>query len=76
VEVFRFAGKVYSSALLPASPERVIRQFEAVSPYVEKILIFEYPGLINRLGSPASAGPAESAELYEGLLKNGYLKGR
>jgi hypothetical protein len=74
VEVFRFAGKVYNSALLPAPPERVIRQLEAVSPYVEKILIFEYPGLINRPGSPAFAGPAESVELYEGLAKHGYLK--
>jgi hypothetical protein len=74
VEVFRFAGKVYNSALLPAPPERVIRQLEAVSSYVEKILIFEYPGLINRAGSPAFAGPAESVELYEGLAKHGYLK--
>ena len=73
VEVFRFAGKVYNSALIPASPERVIEQLEAVSPYVEKILIFEYPGLINRPGSPAFAGPAESVELYEGLAKYGTL---
>ncbi len=51
VEVFRFAGTVYKSALLPAPAERVIRQLEAVSPFVEKILIFEYPGLINRPGS-------------------------
>jgi Domain of unknown function (DUF4434) len=75
VEVFRFAGNVYKSALLPAPAERVIRQLEAVSPYVEKILIFEYPGLINKPGSPAVAGPPESAELYEGLAKHGYLKG-
>jgi hypothetical protein len=74
VEVFRFAGTVYKSALLPAPAERVIRQLEAVTPYVEKILIFEYPGLINKPGSPAFAGPAESVELYEGLAKQGYLK--
>jgi Domain of unknown function (DUF4434) len=74
VEVFRFAGKVYGSALLPAPAERVIRQLEAVSPYVEKILIFEYPGLINKPGSPAFAGPAESVELFEGLAKHGYLR--
>ena len=75
VEVFRFAGTVYKSALLPAPAERVIRQLEAVSPYVEKILIYEYPGLINRPGSPAFAGPPESVELYEGLAKQGYLQG-
>jgi len=75
VEVFRFAGTVYKSALLPAPAERVIRQLDAVSPYVEKILVFEYPGLINRPGSLAFAGPAESVGLYEGLAKQGYLKG-
>ena len=75
VEVFRFAGKVYNSALLPAPPGRVIRQLEAVSPYVEKILIFQYGGLINRPGSPSFAGPAGSVELYKGLTKHGYLKG-
>jgi len=74
VEVFRFAGKVYSSALLPAPAERVIRQLEAVSPYVEKILIYQYGGLINRPGSPSFVGPAESARLYEGLAESGYLK--
>lgn len=75
VEVFQFEGKVYNSALLPASPERVILQLEAVSPYVEKILIYQYGGLINKNGSPAFAGPEESIQLYEGLSKQGYLKG-
>jgi hypothetical protein len=74
VEVFRFSGTVYKSALLPAPAERVIRQLEAVSPFVEKILIFEYPGLINSPASPAFAGSEGSVELYEGLAKKGYLK--
>ncbi len=74
VEVFRFEGKVYNSALLPASPERVIAQLEAVSPYVEKILIYQYGGLINKPGSPAFAGPEESVNLYNELVKHGYLK--
>lgn len=74
VEVFRFAGQVYKSALLPAPAERVIRQLEAVAPYVEKILIFEYPGLINSPGSAAFAGSEGSVELYRGLAGRGYLK--
>ncbi len=74
VEVFRFEGKVYNSALLPASPERVIAQLEAVSPYVEKILIYQYGGLINKPGTPAFAGPEESVQLYNELIKHGYLK--
>jgi len=75
VEVFRFEGKVYNSALLPASPERVIAQLEAMSPYVEKILIYQYGGLINKPGSPAFAGPEESVNLYNELVKHRYLKG-
>lgn len=74
VEVFRFEGKVYNSALLPAPPERVIQQLEAVSPYVEKILIYQYGGLINKPGSPAFAGPEESVNLYNELVRHGYLK--
>ncbi|MCE5271714.1 DUF4434 domain-containing protein [bacterium] len=67
VEVFRFEGKVYHSALLPAPPERVKAQLEAVSPYVEKILIYQYLGLLNRPGSEVFAGPPESAALYSAL---------
>ncbi|MDP3441350.1 MAG: DUF4434 domain-containing protein, partial [Ignavibacteria bacterium] len=76
IEVFRFEDKVYKSALLPASSERVMQQLEAVSPYVEKILIYQYGGLINKPGSLVFAGPEESTQLYEGLVKHGYLQDR
>jgi hypothetical protein len=76
VEVFRFEDKVYNSALLPASPERVIKQLEAVSPYVDKILIYQYGGLINKPGSAVFAGHPDSAQLYEQLVAHDYLKGR
>jgi hypothetical protein len=75
VEVFRFAGRIGKSALLPAPSGRVIRQLEAVSHYVDKILIFQYGGLINRPGSPSFAGPPESVELYKGLAEPGHLIG-
>jgi len=71
VEVFRFEGKVYNSALLPAPPERVKAQLEAVSPYVEKILIYQYLGLLNRPGSEVFAGPPDSAKLYSALKAQG-----
>lgn len=74
VEVFRFEGQVYKSALLPAAPERVIQQLEAVSPYVEKILIYQYGGLINKPGSEVFAGHPDSVKLYEELVRHGYLK--
>lgn len=65
VEVFEFEGEVYKSALLPAPFERVQKQLEAVSPYVEEILIYEYPGLMNKPGSKAFAGHPSSEKLYE-----------
>ncbi len=73
VEVFRFEDKVYDSALLPASPERVVKQLEAVSPFVEKILIYQYTGMINKPGSKAFAGHPDSVRLYEKLTREAYL---
>lgn len=75
VEVFRFEGKVYNSALLPAPAERVISQFEAVSPYVDKIFIYQYTGMINKPGTDIFAGHPDSANLYRNLTMKGYLKG-
>lgn len=74
VEMFRFEGAVYKSALLPASPERAVAQFKAISPYVEKILIYQYMGLINMPNTDVFAGHPDSVPLYEGLKKEGYLK--
>jgi len=74
VEVFRFESKVYNSALLPASPERVIRQLEAVSPYVDKILIYQYTGMINKSQSTVFAGHPDSIRLYEQLAEHNYLR--
>jgi hypothetical protein len=64
VEVFEFEGKVYDSALLPASFERVQKQLEAVSPWVDTILIYQYQGMMNKPGSSALAGPPASTRLY------------
>lgn len=74
VEIFRFEGKVYQSALIPASSERVIKQLEAVSPYVEKIFIYQYTGMLNRPSTGVFAGHPDSTGLYEQLAKKGFLK--
>jgi hypothetical protein len=74
VEVFRFEGKVYQSALLPAPPERVIQQLEAVSPFVEKIFIYQYMGMMNKPGSQAFAGHPDSVELYNQLANHRFIK--
>lgn len=74
VEVFRFEGKVYHSALLPAPAERVIKQMEAVSPYVEKIFIYQYTGMINNPSTNVFAGHPDSGKLFSALAEENYLK--
>ncbi len=76
VEVFCFEGQAYKSALLPAPAERVVRQLQAVSPYVEKIFIYQYPGLMNAPGSTAFAGHPDSEILYTKLSNSGFITGR
>ena len=63
-EIFEFEGVVYKSALLPAPFSRVRRQLEAVSPYVDKILVYQTLGMTNAPGSPAFAGHEDSTALY------------
>ncbi len=64
VEVFTFAGEVYRSALVPAPFARVERQLTAISPFVDKILIYQYQGMMNPPGSPIFVGHPESGQLY------------
>ena len=69
IELFTFEGAVYNSALLPADFSRVKRQIENVSPYCDKILCYQYPGLMNPAASEAFAGHESSAVLYENYRK-------
>ncbi len=64
VEIFQFEGDVYRSALLPAPFTRVLRQLEAVSPWVEKILVYQYQGMMNEPDSTAFCGSPASTGLY------------
>jgi hypothetical protein len=64
VEIFEFQGTVYKSALMPAPFDRVQRQLEAVSPWVDRILVYQYLGLMNKPGSAAFAGCPASTKLY------------
>ena len=66
--MFKFEGRVYHSPLLPAAPERVIPQLDAVAPFVDRILIYEYPGLINKPGSNAYTAQQGANELYKALI--------
>ena len=64
LEIFRFEGEVYTSPALPATFERVLKQLEDISPFVENVLIYQYPGLMNKPGTQAFAGHKESEKLY------------
>ncbi len=67
VEVFAWEGapNQQNSPLIPAPFERVRAQLEAVSPYVDKILIYQYQGLMNKRRSRAFAGHPQSIQLYD-----------
>ena len=64
VEIFRFEGEVYTSALLPAAFSRIEKQLQAVSPYVDNILVYQYQGMMNKPDSLAFAGHPDSVILY------------
>lgn len=66
VETFAWEGPPNrpESPLIPAPFERVRRQLEAVSPFVDKILIYQFQGLMNKPGSEAFAGHPDSIRLY------------
>lgn len=69
VEIFDFEGDVYKSALIPADPDRVIKQLEQVSPYVDEILCYQYQGMVNKPGTLSYCGSGESEKLYQAIKK-------
>lgn len=74
VEIFEFQGEAYNSALMPAPFERILRQLEAVSPWVDEVLVYQYQGMMNRPDSAAFAGAPESAKLYTDYMQ--WLRGQ
>lgn len=69
IELFDFEGVVYNSALIPASFERIKRQIENVAPYCDKIISYQYLGIMNPENSPSFAGHPESVKLYNDYKK-------
>ncbi len=65
IELFDFEGVVYKSALVPGKFERIQKQIENVAPYVDKILSYQYLGIMNPADSPSFAGHPDSVKLYE-----------
>lgn len=68
IELFDFEGFVYKSALIPASSDRIEKQIESVSPYVDEILCYQYIGILNQENSKAFCGHPLSVRLYKALF--------
>lgn len=64
MEVYFFERKI-SGNLIPANFDRVLQQMRDLSPFVDKILIYQYIGIMNKPGSKAYAGLRdETVRLY------------
>lgn len=75
IELFEFEGDVYRSALIPAPIERLEQQIEAIAPYVDEILTYEYLGIMNEPGTIAYAGHPDSVEYHKQYKKLLETKG-
>ena len=64
METFEFTGDVYKSALVPAAIERIEKQIDALTPYVEVITIYIYQGTMCPPDSPAQCGHETASKLY------------
>ena len=69
IELFDFEGMVYKSALIPADFERIKKQIENVASYADKILCYQYLGIMNPAASSSFAGHPDSVKLYEDYKK-------
>ena len=69
VELFEFTGKVYQSSLKSAPFERIEKQIQSVSPYVDEILVYQYQGMMNSPDSKAFCGHPDSLKLYNDYKK-------
>lgn len=68
-ETFTFEGDVYRSALLPAPFERIDAQLKALSPYVDKIVMYTYQGVFEQPNSIARVGNDDAVRLFEAYTK-------
>lgn len=65
MELFYFEQTTHGSLISADFDTRIIHQMEAISPFVDKILVYQYLGIMNKPHSLAPAGMRdESVRLY------------
>jgi len=76
MEIFQFEGPIYRTPLHPAPIERVIKQLEGISPFVERVLIYQYPGIMSKPGTKARIATPEATRLYSeyNAYRDAFLK--
>ena len=68
METFQCEGKVYFSNLTAADSERVKKQMESISDYVDEIIIYMYQGTMNPPDTKAMCGHPSTVNLYTDLF--------
>lgn len=69
MELFYFEQGIKGN-LMPADFEtRIIKQMEDISPFVERILVYQYTGIMNKPDTDICAGHPESIHLYNQYKK-------
>lgn len=76
MEVFEFEGPIYTTPLHPAPIQRIIKQLEGIAPFVERVLIYQYPGIMSKPGTKARIATPEATRLYTEYneYRNAFLK--
>lgn len=69
MELFYFQGKTGGNLLSADFNKRIIHQMENISPFVDRILCYQYIGLMNKPGTDIIAGPQETTKLYNDYVK-------
>lgn len=69
MELFYFQDGNGGNLISADFNKRIIHQMEAISPYVDKILCYQYIGIMNKPGTDIVVGPESSFKLYEDYSK-------
>lgn len=64
MEIYEFEGEILVSKLLPGDFKRIEKQLETLLPIVDRVLVYQYLGIMNKPGTSAFAGVKESEKLY------------